>query len=193
MTKIRKSAVAALGALALAGGVVATSPDHANANTGVTCEGFSLTGWGAGDHELSPTVTVNGQLFESPVVHFTGDSTFVPFTKPVPAGQVQIVSSVTSPFSGRTYTAEFNGVCVQPPPPVPVTPVTPNVVPPVPKTHKPPKKHTPKRHKTPKKHKRVITCEFVLSHYSGQARKNMIRKHGISLNCGRPFNPPVAG
>lgn len=42
------------------------------------------------------------------------------------------------------------------------------------------------------RYERVITCGWVLSHYTGQARANMTRKLGFP-NCGRPYLPPVAG
>ena len=83
--------------------------------------------------------------------------------------------------------------CTYPVPPPP--PAVPEAVPPPavvvtpPPAPKPPRK-PPKR---PRKRPVVIDCQFVLSHYSGQARKNMIRKHNIARSCGRPYTPPVMG
>lgn len=50
----------------------------------------------------------------------------------------------------------------------------------------------PKPDKPPKKRHRVVTCGWILGHYKGAARANMTRKYGFK-NCGRPYNPPVAG
>lgn len=53
----------------------------------------------------------------------------------------------------------------------------------------PRKTPTPK----PRPKPRVVTCSFVLSHYSGAPRARMIARHGLPATCGRPYNPPVAG
>lgn len=50
----------------------------------------------------------------------------------------------------------------------------------------------PDKPKPPKRVRLPVDCQFILGHYSGTPRANMLRKYGFK-NCGVPYNPPVTG
>lgn len=50
-----------------------------------------------------------------------------------------------------------------------------------------------KRPPRPARRHRVVTCAFVVTHYSGAAHARMVARHHLPATCGRPYNPPVAG